>query len=292
MSHRDFDLSDALLDLGNSFWCILRYMRVAHSLLLCYYAKQAFSEKILREMETEMHIFHYHPDILARYPQVVGGTILALDVTNGPTPAQLLALYEAEQQQVLQRIGNTPLSQIESLAAWRRAFRGFGVDPTQYRSASEALLRRLTKKGNIPSINLLVDLGNLVSIRYGLPVAVIERNALQGAITVHFADGSEHYSELGESDEDHPEPGEVVFSDESHQVIARRWCWRQSESSAAVAQTRECLITVEAHHDTARRDIEGAIHDLLALLKEYAGGTSTSAILDAHNPAFIYSPED
>src|SRR5690348_7052166 len=102
-----------------------------------------------------MHIFQYHPDILMRYPQIVGGAILAQSVTNGPTPIRLLALYQAEQQQVLQRIGDTPLSQIESLAAWRRAFRAFGVDPTQYRSASEALLRRLTKKGSLPSINLL-----------------------------------------------------------------------------------------------------------------------------------------
>jgi DNA/RNA-binding domain of Phe-tRNA-synthetase-like protein len=232
-----------------------------------------------------MHIFQYHPDILTRYPQVIGGAILAQNVTNGPTPARL----QADQQQVLQRIGSTPLSQIESLAAWRRAFRGFGVDPTQYRSASEALLRRLTKKGDIPSINLLVDIGNLVSIRYALPVAVFERSVLQGAVTVHFADGSERYSELGESDEEHPVPGEVVFSDESRQVIARRWCWRQSESSAAVAQTRECLITIEAHHATGRSDIEAALHDLLTLLKEYAGGIFSSAILDVHLPALICS---
>src|SRR5260370_745340 len=143
-----------------------------------YNAKRALSEKILREVEAEMHIFQYHPDILTRYPQIVGGAILARNVTNGPTPARLQALYQAEQQRVLQRIGSTPLSQVESLAAWRRALRGFGVDPTQYRSASEALLRRLTKKGNIPSINLLVDLGNLVSIRYVLPVAEVERRGL------------------------------------------------------------------------------------------------------------------
>lgn len=195
-------------------------------------------------------------------------------------------------KQVLQRIGNTPLSQIESLAAWRQAFRGFGVDPTQYRSASEALLRRLTKKGTIPSINLLVDIGNLVSIRYGLPVAVFERHALQGTVTVHFADGSERYSELGENDEDHPEPGEVVFSDETRLVVARRWCWRQSEPSAAIAQTQECLITIEAHHVTGRSDIESALHDLLTLLKEYAGGTFISTILDVDHPALICSPED
>jgi len=237
-----------------------------------------------------MDIFRYHPDILTRYPEVFGGAILAQHVTNGPTPARLQALYQAEQQQVLQRIGDTPLSQIASLAAWRRAFREFGVDPTQYRCAAEALLRRLTKKGEIPSINLLVDLGNIVSIRYGLPVAVFERRAVQGAVTVHFADGSEHYSELGASEEEHPEPGEVVFSDEAKQVIARRWCWRQSESSAATAQTHECLITIEAHHATGRQDIEAALGDLLELQRESAGGTTISAILDSHHPALVISP--
>ncbi len=65
-----------------------------------------------------MSIFHYHPDILTRYPQIVGGAIAGPNVTNGPTPARLQALYQAEQQQVLQRIGNAPLNRIEALVAY------------------------------------------------------------------------------------------------------------------------------------------------------------------------------
>lgn len=230
-----------------------------------------------------MNVFQYHPDILARYPAVVGGVILAQGMTNGPTPTSLQAMYQAEQQATLQRIGNTPLSQITSLAAWRNAMRGFGVDPTQYRSAAEALLRRLTKKGDIPSINLLVDLGNLVSIRYALPVAVFDTHALHGTITVHFADGSERYTTLGENEVEHPEPGEVVFSDETKLVIARRWCWRQSEDSAANAETRNAIITVEAHHAEGHQDVEAALDDLLELLRKYAGGNYISGILDAQH---------
>ena len=231
-----------------------------------------------------MTVFRYHDEILARYPAVVGGVILARGMTNGPTPESLLAAYAAEQQATLQRLGTTPLSQIPALAAWRTAFRGFDVDPTQYRSASESLLRRLTKKGDIPSINLLVDLGNLVSIRYALPVAVFDTRALQGAVTVHFAHGSERYTTLGQSEVDHPEPGEVVFSDETGLVIARRWCWRQSDQSAAQEDTTEAIITVEAHHTGGRRDIEAALNDLLELLKKYAGGSFTVGILDVGNP--------
>jgi hypothetical protein len=65
-------------------------------------------------------------------------------------------------------------------------FRGFGVDPTQYRSAAEALLRRLIKQGELPSIGTLVDLANLVSIRYALPVAVFDQGGITGGTVVRL----------------------------------------------------------------------------------------------------------
>lgn len=232
-----------------------------------------------------MTTFQYDADILARYPDVVGGVILAHDLRNGPTPHSLLTMYQEEQQAVKKRLAETPLSQLPSLSAWRGAMRAFGVEPTQYRSAAEALLRRLTKKGDIPSINTLVDLGNLVSIRYALPVAVFDTRALRDPVTVHFATGNERYTTLGEEAEEHPVPGEVVFSDATGLVIARRWCWRQSEQSAATLDTTSAIITVEAHHQQARRDIEAALADLIDLLKAHAGGILTSAILDTYHPA-------
>ncbi len=236
-----------------------------------------------------MNIFQYDHSILTRFPGVVGGAIFAQNIANGPTPEYLQEQFRAEQQATLQRIGNTSLSQLPSLAAWRGAFRGFGVDPTQYRSAAEALLRRLTKKGDIPFINALVDIGNLVSIRYALPVAVFDIRAVHGTLTVHFADGSERYTTLGQDEIDHPEPGEVVFSDETGLVHARRWCWRQSEPGAAQFDTTTALITVEAHHADGFTDVKAALRDLYMLLHTYTGGKGTYlvGILDANNPALV-----
>ncbi len=231
-----------------------------------------------------MTVFQYDAEILTRYPTVVGGVILARCMTNGPAPEELQAAFLDEQQATLQHVGDTPLSQITSLAAWRVVFRSFGVEPTQYRSSAEALLRRLTKKGDIPCINLLVDLGNLVSIRYALPVAVFDTRTLQGAVTVHFADGSERYTTLGQDKVEHPEPGEVVFSDATKLVIARRWCWRQSEQSAAQQGTTQAIITVEAHHAEGNKDVDAALNDLLTLLRTYAGGNFICSRLDTTNP--------
>jgi DNA/RNA-binding domain of Phe-tRNA-synthetase-like protein len=137
--------------------------------------------------------FQYDPDIIQSFPNLAGGSMLGGKLANGPSPEHLQEVYLAEQQKVLQKIGTTPLSEIETLAGWRSAFRQFGVDPTQYRSAAEALLRRLTKKGDIPSINAVVDICNLVSIRYALPVAAFDLRSVHGIITVHFAAGGLHH---------------------------------------------------------------------------------------------------
>ena len=235
-----------------------------------------------------MTTFRYDAAILERFPAITGGVILAKGVRNGPSPEPLRAAYLEEQRATLSRIGETPLSQLPTLAAWRGAFRRFGVDPTQCRSAAEALLRRLTKKGDIPSINALVDLGNLVSIRYALPVAIFDTRALTGPLTVRFAMGEERYTPLGRPDvTEHPTAGEVVFSDDAGLVFAERWCWRQSDQSAARDDTTAVIVTVEAQHENGRGEIESALADLLALLERYAGGRVHSTILYARRSALL-----
>ena len=231
--------------------------------------------------------FRYDPTVVEQFPDVVGGVLLAGGLTVGETPQALAEAFAAEQRAVLDRIGQTPLSELPSLNAWRRAFRAFGVDPTAYRSAAEALLRRLTKQGSLPSISTLVDIGNLVSIRYALPVAVFDRRSITGTLTVRQATGDESFTDLGSGTTEQPEPGEVIFIDEAGRVVARRWCWRQSAESASSATTSDVLVTVEGHHASARSDVEAALADLDALLRSFAGATETTmGIVDAGTPAF------
>jgi DNA/RNA-binding domain of Phe-tRNA-synthetase-like protein len=238
-----------------------------------------------------MPSFTYEPAIVARYPTVVGGVLHAIGVANGPSPDELVVAFRAEQAAVLARIGATPLSELPSLGAWRRVFRAFGVDPTAYRSAAEALLRRLTKQGEIPSINALVDIGNLVSIRHALPVAVLDQGEMNGGTTVRFATGQEAFTDLGSGQRETPDPGEVIFIDEAGLVSARRWCWRQSAESASGPATTEILVTVEGHHDGAAGDIAAALADLEALIAAHVHPAAMRAgIVTASAPTFAGLP--
>jgi DNA/RNA-binding domain of Phe-tRNA-synthetase-like protein len=241
-------------------------------------------------MTNKLMTFQYHPELITVFPEARAGVILGRGLRNGPTPERLKDLFLEEQARVLDEIGDTPLSELENLAAWRSAFRRFGVDPTKYRSAIEALLRRLTKKGDIPFINTLVDIGNLVSIRYQLPVAIFDVTQLGGTLSVQFARGDENFTPLFMDEVEHPEAGEVIFLDSSEVVVARRWCWRQSDESAAQGDTQEAIIATEGLHAGAQADLGLAVKDLAALLAEFSGGAMMVGEISAGNPSFSGSP--
>jgi DNA/RNA-binding domain of Phe-tRNA-synthetase-like protein len=222
-------------------------------------------------------VFCYDRAVVDRYPGIHAGIVIASGLANGPAPPALQERYRAAQREVADRLATTPPAGLPSIAAWRRAFAAFGAKPTQYRSAAEALLRRLAKHGDIPSLGTLVDLGNLVSIRYALPVAVVDLAGIDGDITVRFATGAERFTDLGGTEPVAPEPGEVVFVDRAEVACARRWCWRQSAQSATGATTTDALVVVEGLHDGAERDVAAARDEIAALLAEFQPAATTTA---------------
>jgi DNA/RNA-binding domain of Phe-tRNA-synthetase-like protein len=230
-------------------------------------------------------MFAYDDAVAERYPTIRAGVIHATRLANGPSSPELLEEYRAEQQAASERLKATAIADLPPVAAWRRVFTGFGAKPTQHRNAAEALLRRLAKHGDIPTINTLVDIGNLVSIRYAMPVAVFDQASIASSTTVRFATGAELFTDLGSTDIVHPDPGEVIFVDSNNVVSARRWCWRQSAQSATSTTTVDALIVVEGHHDTACQDVESALTDLTSLLASHQPqGQTRSYMLSPTNP--------
>lgn len=230
-------------------------------------------------------MFAYADAVTERFPTIRAGVVHASGLANGSSPAALLDDYRAEQRAARARLEATAIADLPSIAAWRRAFSRFGVKPTQHRNAAEALLRRLAKHGDIPSVNTLVDIGNLISIRHAMPVAAFDLAGIDGSITVRFATGDERFTDLGSSDGVFPDPGEVIFVDDDDVVSARRWCWRQSAQSATSQATVEALIVVEGHHDTAAQDVEAALGDLASLLAAHQPNSlARSYVLSPANP--------
>jgi DNA/RNA-binding domain of Phe-tRNA-synthetase-like protein len=153
-----------------------------------------------------------------------------------------------------------------------------GLKPTQYRCASESLLRRFRKDGGIPSLHPLVDLCNGVSLLYATPIAVFDVSKISGYLEVRRAKGDEIYTPFSGPDEV-PAVGEVVFVDDTGRAHARRWTNRQSGFSAVGRWTSSAIVVAEALHDTAAADVRALIDVLSPLAEGIASGGIRSSVL-------------
>jgi DNA/RNA-binding domain of Phe-tRNA-synthetase-like protein len=197
-----------------------------------------------------MH-FSYSQAVLDEFPELVAGVCRVEGVTN----ATNVSIWTAHFSDLAnRRLAEGTEGSFPEIQAWRRAFGRMGLKPTQYRCASEALLRRLRNEGSLPSIHPLVDLCNAISVAFAIPVAVFDASRIAGDLEVRRADGSEVY-ETFNGDNEHPDVGEVIFADSSARAHARRWVNRQSRYSAVRDDTTSALIVAEAMHEAARDDI-------------------------------------
>lgn len=108
---------------------------------------------------------------------------------------------------------------------------------------------------------------------------MMDVRSLTGAITVRYADGTENFTNLRQAEITHPDAGEVIFVDDTGLVFARRWCWRQSDQSAAREDTTNLLVTIEGQHEGCQKDVEAAIRDLNELIIQHTNGKVINAIL-------------
>lgn len=201
----------------------------------------------------------------SEFPQLAVATLTLDGVTDTADVSDTVAPFL---ERASARVAERSESEFPEIAAWRRAFSQMGLKPTQYRCASEALLRRFKKDGELPSIHPLVDLCNAVSIAYAVPIAVFDLDQVTGDLTVTHAAGTETYQSFGGTTET-PEPGEVIFRDDAANAHARRWTNRQSALSAIRPTTRRVLIVSEALHDTAGADVKALRTDLAGALKQH-----------------------
>lgn len=128
------------------------------------------------------------------------GLVQAEPVQAGPASSVLMEELEDMRAELQAAHAGKPPSSIEGLAPARELYRAFGVDPTRTRPSSEALLRRVVRGKALPRISGPVDLCNLLSLRFLLPLGLYDVAALQGEVTLRHGREGESYPGLGKAD--------------------------------------------------------------------------------------------
>jgi DNA/RNA-binding domain of Phe-tRNA-synthetase-like protein len=226
--------------------------------------------------------FQHSGEIWRDFPELVAGVVFADGITPDVAADDRVAAFSAI---ATSRLADATESELPEIQAWRRAFARMGLKPTQYRCASEALLRRFRKDGALPRLHPLVDVCNAVSAAFATPVAVFDLGKVTGSLEVRYAGGDEQYLTFS-GETEHPGPREVIFADQAGHVHARRWCNRQSGLSAVADSTATVLIVAEAMHASAPSDLPELIAALADELKALWSAAPVTAVLSQAAPRF------
>ena len=226
--------------------------------------------------------FQHSGEIWHDVPELVAGVMFADGITRDAVISDRAVRFHAVARS---RLAAGAESELPEIRAWRRAFARMGLKPTQYRCASESLLRRFRKEATLPQVHPLVDVCNAVSLAFAIPVAVFDAAQIAGGIEVRYAAGDEEYLTFSGQAE-HPAPGEVIFADRARRVHARRWTNRQSGVSAVQASTTEALIVAEALHESASSDVPDLLTALAAELDAAWSIKPARAVLSRSAPRF------
>src|SRR3954464_15540946 len=138
--------------------------------------------------------FSHHPDIWTRFPELRAATLFAARLHCDVSVAPHVERFNADARARLEAAGSE--SELPEIKAWRGVFSRMGLKPTQYRCASESLLRRFRKEGALPRVHPLVDLCNAVSLAFAIPVAALDAERVFGHLEVRRAAGDENYLTL------------------------------------------------------------------------------------------------
>jgi len=126
-------------------------------------------------------------------PEFIGACVEA-NVSNSPYCQPLWDEIDAMGNKYRSILTTESLKQLSGIAATRRVYRACGKDPSRYRPASEALIRRQLTNKSLYQIDTLVDLTNLASIAYGYSIGGFDADKFHGdTLTLGIGRAGEPY---------------------------------------------------------------------------------------------------
>lgn len=130
-------------------------------------------------------------------PNFVGACVEA-NVQNSPYCQELWDEINALGEKYRDTLTTESLKEMSGIAATRKVYRACGKDPSRYRPASEALIRRMLQGKQLYQRDTLVDLVNLASIAFGYSIGGFDADKFEGeTLTLGIGKAGEPYEGIG-----------------------------------------------------------------------------------------------
>ena len=196
-------------------------------------------------------------------PTFVGACVEA-KVVNTPFCEALWKEIDALCEHYRATLTTETLKEMSSIAATRSVYKACGKDPSRYRPASEALIRRVLQGKSLYQIDTLVDLINLASIAYGYSIGGFDADKFKGdTLTLGIGKEGEPYEGIGRGMINiHGLP---VYRDQEGGVGTPT---SDNERTKMELQTTHLVVLINGYDGNESRVIENAQY-IQSLLRKY-----------------------
>lgn len=159
------------------------------------------------------------------------------------------------------------LTQLPAILAVRNMYKKLEFDPSRYRPASEALVRRVLQKKGVYYVNSAVDASNYCSLKYLMPFGLYDLDKVEGDVVYRRAPEGTYMNIGGNTVSTEGKPfltdGQGVFGNPTS----------DSRRTAVSLTSRNLLSVVYAGSGTAQEDLRSVLEFAGEFLTRYNGGT-------------------
>jgi lysyl-tRNA synthetase class 2 len=226
-------------------------------------------------------------EVFGMFPGYTRHVLIARGTDNAGESPELAAMLRAAEVSVRADESFADIKAHPRLASWRSSFEKFGVNPNQCPPSIANLIKRVRGGKDLPYINSLVAIFNVISMKYTIPAGGDDLDKVSGNIALSPASGSEIYIPLGSPDvTEHPKPGEIILYDTgSNDVFCRAWCWKNGDRSRIEETTSTVAINIDALPPVTPEEGLRAASETAALVRCFCGADVTIYRLDAGQTA-------
>lgn len=158
------------------------------------------------------------------------------------------------------------LPSIPRIAAVRSMYKKMAFDPTRYRPASEALVRRVLNSKGLYYINSAVDVNNYCSLKFLMPFGLYDADQIDGDIEYALAEAGSYVNIGGKVHYTNHKP----FLHDSQGVFGNPTS--DAGRTAVTLQTKQMLSVIYVDEEVSDREIEDIIDFTTEMFVRYNGG--------------------
>lgn len=135
-------------------------------------------------------------DIKERWNDIALGVLIyRAEVVE--SPSELIELFMKSIDGIKDKYELSDIADLTHIQSTRNAYKALGKSPSEYRNASEAMLRRIVKGNGLYEVNNIIEINNLISVTTGYSIGSYDTDMIIGPIELRRAPDGEKYQGIG-----------------------------------------------------------------------------------------------